>query len=805
MMKRFFNIIFVALASFSFGGCTLMMDDLEKEEEEAVDLEEVGFDEPYTQKTEYGDLTFQYGDSTRVLRKESLNYLVKVSCDTILYFSDNIPEHLLVPEGMYVSMGCTEQIRHGLCSKVLSLTRENGMVKMVTSRAPQSVVFKQLDMDLSLEYDQQMGFDPFHNLEEQGLINENGDTVYTFTDWAFFGDATVKRKKEEIARRINAQQQFDMLTRADKDDKPKDEDTGERLIKDKCVTLFSISAKDLDLLHLLGMEFIAAGDIGSSTDFNVSLGFHETTTLRHIQKVSNGQDYVRDSYKETSFLAFSAKFLYKNTQTLNSLALYNEVLKYLKSKKKPLNIPSFTLNIPIPVVTAFEFFIKIDPVVSVNLGLTGQVEFTQGMGVIEKVVEYDNGTQVEGGTKFNVSKEKNSEFKFNKFDVCGKFELEVGISVLEGVGTTGGTLGLGFGISLTGNLTFQRTFPHTKSDGGSLDVLLKPLIKAFAQSPGGFEWGSINFISPTLSFPLIPKQELPFYPTLGSPVGSFKVDSNYGKPAADITASFKVTDLNLMQYSGSQDYEIGANFYEYLPGKPDKQNLVFIGQGVNKQLTTMKGQKYEFSIRDEDYKAGKRYKVVPYVKDKGINESKGYYHYDDNGFEPSLSKGCTMTNVDLFIDKYDDLYDKDPAKDPNAEEWIVVQQVQIANLAGMVDWSEWGVEVNIKRYDRDGNFISDVLNKKRFSVTEVVYENNVFMVFKFRVKPREKYDFDAEFTPYYIERGKTDPVYVKNSDLYEMDIKFVRDWEGENEQYWALDKQVKDKSGVQVVDMGVLK
>ena len=55
------------LLSLLLGSCTLMLEDIETEEEEKVNLEEVGFDEPYTQKTEFGDVTFQYGDSTRVL------------------------------------------------------------------------------------------------------------------------------------------------------------------------------------------------------------------------------------------------------------------------------------------------------------------------------------------------------------------------------------------------------------------------------------------------------------------------------------------------------------------------------------------------------------------------------------------------------------------------------------------------------------------------------------------------------------------------------------------------------------------
>ena len=186
-----------------------MMENVDTEEAEQVNLEEVGFDEPYTQKTEYGDVTFQYGDSTRVLHQEAMNFLVKVEGDSILYFTDNIPRELLVPEGQYISMGCNEHLRRGLCSQVISLTRENGMYRMVTSRRPNSAVFKQLDVDINFNYVQGVDFDAQEYLEEQGMINENGDTDSIFTDWSMMGQDIVERKEAEIRRRIQARKMLE--------------------------------------------------------------------------------------------------------------------------------------------------------------------------------------------------------------------------------------------------------------------------------------------------------------------------------------------------------------------------------------------------------------------------------------------------------------------------------------------------------------------------------------------------------------------------------------------------------------------
>lgn len=797
----------ILLTSFLLGSCTLVMDNYDTEEgEENVNLEEVGFDEPYTQKGEFGSVTFQYADSTRVLRAEAMNYLVRVEDDSILYFTDNIPQDLLIPEGLYVSMGCNEHLRHGLCSQVVSLTQQNGMYRMVTSRRQSSDVFKQMDIDISAEYDQRMGFDPYHYLEEQGMIKANGDTDSIFTDWALFGDEVVERKKNEIKRRIAARRQTEMLfTRADGDDKPKDEDTGEQTIKDKCVSLFSLSMSDVKKLMTLGLYDAIDPRLKSDYDFAICCAYHEKTTLRHIQKVSNGQDYVCDTYKENPYLAYSMKFTYsKYKQTgkqFTAQDLYNEVFHGIKPQLKKLSLPSVAIHIPIPVVTAVEFFIKIEPVVKVNLGITGEVEFTQGLGEIEKIVEYNKGQQT--GAYYDVNENKNKDFKFSKFDVCGKFEFDASIGVLAGFGTTGGTFGLGIGASIGANFKFQKTIPSSSDDGSTLEVYFEPYIKAFATSPGGIDWASIKWSIPGMKakYSLLPKQTFPYYPSLSGAKGSVKVESNGGHPQAELKGSFKVKDLNLMAHSGTEQYKIGAYFYESNPTPEFPNGMSYIGKAIEQQLTTMKGRKYEFSIVYGDYQPEKKYYVVPYIRDVLGDEDKAdsYYRYEKNKFE--LTNKSSMTNVDLYLQSYSDGWNKDPSKDTNTEEWIFIQRVQIANLKEMVNWvGGWGCRIRVERLTKEGEHIDYPVDNKDYPCTEIVYDNNVYLKFKLRVKPRDTYNFKVEVTPYYMSDGEK--VFVKNSNLYAMEIDMVRNWEGANEKFWRLNEGMP--YGAQVVEMGAL-
>ena len=403
-----------------------MMEDLTKEEEK-VDLEEVGFEEPYTEETEYGNVTFQYGDSTQVMRKKAMDYLVTVEDDSILYFSDNIPRDLLVPVGQYVSMGCNELLRHGLCSKVIELTKENGMYRMVTTRVSQAKVFKQFDVDINLDYDQQMAFDPEEYLEEQDATLMENDTVTVFTDWAFFGKEVVERKEAQIRKRIQAKR---ALTRAENDDdeqgetgnssySPKDEDTDVLKSKEKSVRIFTLNAKKVDKFPAPFPNLIDKG-----IQVSIVCHYHEQTTLRHIQKISDGQDYVKDIYDETATLKTKAKIGWSKKMADPNEKLKNVWNKAFEgfnnkdfNKKHDISSKNFMIHIPIPITAgAVEVFLRFAPKVNVEFGILGEFEETDILGGVHKEVEYINGKQ---GTNIFTYDEKSFSTHIDKFDLYG--------------------------------------------------------------------------------------------------------------------------------------------------------------------------------------------------------------------------------------------------------------------------------------------------------------------------------------------------------------------------------------------------
>ena len=770
------------LLSLLLGSCTLMMEDIETEEEEKVNLEEVGFDEPYTQKTEFGDVTFQYGDSTRVLHQEAMNFLVKVEGDSILYFTDNIPRELLVPEGQYISMGCNEHLRRGLCSQVISLTRENGMYRMVTSRRPNSAVFKQLDVDINFNYVQGMDFDAQEYLEEQGMINENGDTDSIFTDWSMMGQDIVERKEAEIRRRIQARKmlewrQSEAETRwsffgddeeveegdeGDKDYKPSDVDKTDKTSKN--IKIFKITTKRLRELFDIKR---GTGDWKGSLEVT----YHEETTVHHIQKVSGGQDYLYDCYDESASITTTLsvgweKSLWSANETKTLKSAYSKIYdkinegwyERVKNNKKALSCSNFMIHVPLPVITAVEFFIRIQPNVKVTVDLVGELKTTKELAKVHKEVEYQDGKLTK--KIYRTAKEENNGFKVPKFDLYGSFGIEASVEALAGFATTGGNFGLGIGAEVGVKYTIGLHLPIQPQDGGSFSVYLKPKIRAFAQSPGGKEWARVETKIPGVpaEINLLGPVTVPMSPTFDQPKGSFTLNEQGGKASAEIKASFRIADLNALNYVLISDYEVICRIFREQKGKDPE----WVGDALPKQLIAKNKQTYSFTFEDADYKAGCYYTVRPFVRYKKTGDVVG----DENSDVICKLVGDDSEYPILTFQKFYQIsFEKDAG---DYEHYGVRLRVLMNNLEKQANWQEWGVELEVKGYFREsydghkkGDWRETLLERTKFPVKKQVQKNNILLSYNMKTPGDE--DIEVTALVYYIDKeGKEHFVHMRD-------------------------------------------
>jgi len=83
-MKKIIRNTLSILSLMLVAACTLTMDEY------LVTEDRKGKDEPYTEVTSYGDVTYQYNDNVTSLNGEPQNYIAMMN-DSVIWFMDNMP------------------------------------------------------------------------------------------------------------------------------------------------------------------------------------------------------------------------------------------------------------------------------------------------------------------------------------------------------------------------------------------------------------------------------------------------------------------------------------------------------------------------------------------------------------------------------------------------------------------------------------------------------------------------------------------------------------------------------------------
>ncbi len=148
MIKRnLFTRFSVLLASvLSLYSCEFISneDNSTKEQEGNATA---GIDFPATEKDNNSTVTYQFTDAVELLSDQTQNnYLVKVEQDSILYFLQETPDSIMPRVGEILSSRISDKLPYGLGNEVISMTEEDGLVKIVTSAASLDDIFEELDV-----------------------------------------------------------------------------------------------------------------------------------------------------------------------------------------------------------------------------------------------------------------------------------------------------------------------------------------------------------------------------------------------------------------------------------------------------------------------------------------------------------------------------------------------------------------------------------------------------------------------------------------------------------------------------------
>jgi hypothetical protein len=181
MKKQIQHSLFI-LQIILLSACTLSM------EEYIVKEEMKGVDEPHTEVTPYGEVTYKYRKNVLPLNGQPQEYIAMMN-DSVIWFMDNIPTKWIPREGQYIAANCSQTIPLGLCSRVLSVTREGGMIRVEYEPADENDVFETLVTRLDFEYI----LPNLGNLDDSTAtraVNRSGfwKNDSTFVDMSFYDD-----------------------------------------------------------------------------------------------------------------------------------------------------------------------------------------------------------------------------------------------------------------------------------------------------------------------------------------------------------------------------------------------------------------------------------------------------------------------------------------------------------------------------------------------------------------------------------------------------------------------------------------
>lgn len=188
-MKKLYSILALLLIAFTFGGCTLSMEEwLDEPATGEVPEEKRGVDAPYTETIpDVITVTYKYNPGVRPVTTKHRGYLAHIEADTIIYFYDNMPKDLLPLEGEYLAAGITPQFPNGLNHRVLAVSHEGGLYKVVTTFATVNEVYDDLVYELDLAYNPSLN--DYMEVEDTTEIEYSNGTEsepIVVVDWSIY-------------------------------------------------------------------------------------------------------------------------------------------------------------------------------------------------------------------------------------------------------------------------------------------------------------------------------------------------------------------------------------------------------------------------------------------------------------------------------------------------------------------------------------------------------------------------------------------------------------------------------------------
>ena len=147
-MKKLLLLILTAL---TFASCTLYMDEPEDDKKGKDDNIENGdgFSAPRTDVTADGTTTYQFNPTTKVFDETNSQYVLNAE-DSVVWLSTSTPYEMIPQIGDAIYSTFSEKFPNAMMGKVVSVTKENGMIKCVCTDTTLGHIYKKLDIHASI-------------------------------------------------------------------------------------------------------------------------------------------------------------------------------------------------------------------------------------------------------------------------------------------------------------------------------------------------------------------------------------------------------------------------------------------------------------------------------------------------------------------------------------------------------------------------------------------------------------------------------------------------------------------------------
>lgn len=824
----FFSIVLTFVQIMA--SCTLDMTDWIESEEDR------GYGETVKEENDFYSVEYEYKENTRSLTDKIREYLVNVEADSILYFMDNLPSEWIPQAGGQVVCNCCVDFPMGLVSKVLSVEKSGGMIKVVTTPCELEDAYEdfQLDMDMdviSSENPEMMQTETFST-----SATRSGETAKTVTrtyDWTMFNYTS----KGEKVRCLDGK-----VTRADDEEDYFNKDMDSDSTKTVEVPIFSFDENSAPLKQIV--------EKNKKYVDKASISLSYVTKTRVIKKIRVKSEYEYTKQIETtgykiSVLAGKGKVLVKQPKSdkLLSAEIQDAFTQYLIESGQafvtdPLpasqnNPPEeqFLKEIPLGSLPV-GLVIRVKPVFDFSVSLVGQGDITFWTAKTQTEVTLSHGEKTE-------SKPKQLATPSNEYSasIAGKFNISGGVEGFIGMGKVigpdmlhsrayalGGYLKatLDFEAKLQFGFTYDDCLNGSVNSGFSLTANIEFGLKGL-----GGRWGDYTFVN-SGKIPVWTGFDVSFFPRVKvNPQIDLILHDGASEKYKQFKVKYSFEHLGIFARALNTYYKPGLRIYkgdntddsagDFVDVEPDK---------IPSWVTS--GKEYTFTYKVEDLEQD--FTVVPFLKCTLANMFTTLFYdnkrYIDKECRPMIKLFTQSIPKSSFKQVVYQVFGDHPVQDMgvltglfnNAMEALGFYQYEFTlpfymyNASAIKDyWSDFGIEYNlkigstykskskslIKKITRSGYYSPNVsfITKTKGENRKVTATAYLYYVLKDDPDKKKRYFYGPDawiFThDKYIDHSQGNfPGEMKVHDNTELVYPFSRDeWDWEKE---FLKHSVKD-------------